>query len=377
MVPLFWGTFKCVPMILNRYLLKEFFRFVCGTLILCLFFFILFDFMQKAAGYLGKYSPSVKLLTHYYLLQVPSELYQAIPIASLISSIVVMILLSRTGEITAMRAVGMSPLRIIFPIACGGLILSALTFVLGEYVIPYTTRKSHYIKQITIEGEVAALNEGAYWVRTPEMTVHFKSYNPNKQSLSQLKILYLNEETFAPKRVLHADSAVYLAERKTWALDTVHEFFFNHEKKLTDSESIPKIEMPLPIEPSKLTFDRRTPFEMSLSEIGTVIETGQATSGDILTYRIAWHMKFAYPLAAFLITFLGLRFGYQTERGSETIRGMFLALLLALSYWFILSASKVLCSSGSLHPFFAGWLANIWIFFIAIYQFIRVARVPR
>jgi lipopolysaccharide export LptBFGC system permease protein LptF len=88
-------------------------------------------------------------------------------------------------------------------------------------------------------------------------------------------------------------------------------------------------------------------------------------------------MKFAYPLAAFLITFLGLRFGYQTERGSETIRGMFLALLLALSYWFILSASKVLCSSGSLHPFFAGWLANIWIFLIAIYQFIRVARVPR
>jgi lipopolysaccharide export system permease protein len=130
----------------------------------------------------------------------------------------------------------------------------------------------------------------------------------------------------------------------------------------------------LPVNPQKLKLDLRAPFELSSSEIGSIIETGQQIKGDILSYRIAWHMKFAYPLAAFLISFLGLRFGYQSERTSETIRGLFLALILALSYWFILSASKALCSSGNLHPFFAGWLANAWVALVVFWQFWHLDR---
>lgn len=363
-------------MILNRYMLREFFRFASGTIILCIFFFVLFDFIQKASGYLGKYNPSAQLLTKYYLLQVPFEIYQAIPIAALVASVVVMIMLARTGEITAMRAVGMSPLRIIAPIAAGGLLLSVASFVLSEYVIPYTARKSHYIKQVTIEREDAVLNEGAYWMRTPNRTINFKAYNPLNQSLKQLKILYLSPENFALSKTMHSRYAFFSTKHQAWVLTGVQIFEFE-EKKLKRGSHFPFLLTMLPIEPQKLKFDRRSPSELSLSEIGDIINNGQQGNGDLLSYRIAWHTKFAYPLAAFLISFLGIRFGYQTERGSETVRGMFIALILALSYWFILSFSKALCASGNMHPFFAGWLANFWVAIVVIWQFRHVDRVQK
>lgn len=362
-------------MILNRYILREFFRYVIGTLVLCIFFFILFDFMQKAAGYLSKYNPSARLLIQYYLTQIPFEIYQAIPIASLVGSVVVMVLLARSGEVTAMRAVGMSPLRIITPVAFGGLILSIASFLLGEYAIPYTARKSHYLKQVTIEGEDAGLSEGAYWVRSLQRTINFKSYNPLNRSLLQLKVLHLSPDDFRVMKVTHARSAVFSANDNTWLLEGVHEFHFDRNKTLIRSLHFPFLAMTLPLEPQKLIFDRRTPFELSLSEIDSILETGQqGYGGDTLTYRVSWHMKFAYPFAAFLISFLGIRFGYQTERASETIRSMMIALVVALSYWFILSASKALASSGSLHPFFAGWLANFWVTAVIMWQFFHLER---
>jgi len=332
--------------------------------------------MQKAAGYLGKYNPSAQLLTQYYLLQVPFEIYQAIPIAALVASVVVMILLARTGEITAMRAVGMSPLRIIAPLATGGLLLSLASFLLSEYIIPYTARRSHYIKQVVIEKEDSGLNEGAYWKRTPNRTVNFKSYNPLTQTLNQLKILYLSNTDFSPMKNIHARSATYSPAYQSWVLLDINIFEFV-DKKLVRATHVPFFLTSLPLEPQKLKFDRRVASELSLSEIQTLLNSGQQGGADSLSYRIAWHMKLAYPFAAFLISFLGIRFGYQTERGSETVRGMFIALVLGLSYWFILSFSKAMAASGSIHPFFSGWLANFWVAIIVLIQFRYVDRIQK
>lgn len=353
-------------MILFRYILREYFRFATGTLVLCLFFFILFDFIQKAASYLGKYNPPPAVLVKYYLLQLPFEAYQALPIASLIASVVVMLLLNRSGEVTAMRAIGMSPWRMVLPLAAGGMILTVFSFFLTEFAIPYTAKKSHYIKQVVIEGEDAGLSEGAYWLRTPKFTIGFKAYRFQSQVLENVKVITLNPVSFAPQKTIHAKNAIYLDDYKLWYFQNANILYFSNN--MVRVKSFPFLVLRLPIEPQKLRYDRRTPLELSLSEIKEVIEQNKQANGEILSYRIVWHMKFAYPMAALLISFLGLRFAYRNERASETIKGLFLVLAFAISYWFILSTSKALCSSGLLPPFFAGWLANLWLVFVLGWQ---------
>ena len=52
---------------------------------------------------------------------------------------------------------------------------------------------------------------------------------------------------------------------------------------------------------------------MSISELSEKIEQGQ-NGEDILAYHAAWHIKYAYPFAAIILSLFGLRFGYQSER---------------------------------------------------------------
>ena len=117
-------------MILFGYVLKDFLKFVFGTLILCVFLFLLFDFIHKTTRYIPRYNPETKHLIQYYIFMIPNLIQQALPIASLLSGVICMVLLSRSNEITAMRAAGMGPLRIGAPIAFGGLLLSLGSFLL-------------------------------------------------------------------------------------------------------------------------------------------------------------------------------------------------------------------------------------------------------
>ena len=107
---------------------------------------------------------------------------------------------------------------------------------------------------------------------------------------------------------------------------------------------------------------------MSLGEISQLIGSGIRSGVDVLDYRISWHMKLAYHLAALLISLLGLSFGYRLERTTETVKSLLVAFTIGVSYWFLLSICKALSTMGHLHPFFAGWLANFWLAAVVVWQ---------
>ena len=138
------------------YVFRDFLKYVLGTLVLCIFLFILFDFIHKTTKYFAQYKPSFELVLQMYWYLLPSHLSQALPLASLLASVITMVLLSRTNEITAMRAAGMGPIRIGLPLAVGGLLLSCVAYFVNERVIPKTSHKLHYVQDVQIEGGQAA-----------------------------------------------------------------------------------------------------------------------------------------------------------------------------------------------------------------------------
>ena len=157
------------------YILKDFIKYVIGTLILCMFLFVLFDFIHKTTKYFAQYKPSADLIMKMYMYQLPMHISQALPIASLLASVITMVLLSRTNEITAMRAAGMGPIRIALPLACGGIALSVAAFLLNEKVIPRTARRLHFVQDVQIEGRAASeVSSSARWQRHGNLIINFR-----------------------------------------------------------------------------------------------------------------------------------------------------------------------------------------------------------
>jgi len=349
-------------MTLFWYILKDYLKYVLGTIVLTVFLFVLFDFINKATKDFADYHPSTATIVRFYAVQVPGQVVQALPIAALLASVISMILLSRTNEITAMRAAGMGPLQIGLPLAAGGMLLSLLALILGELVVPQLAQKMHFIEQVEIQGQKRdQLASGAKWLRNGQSLINFQDFDQVTQTLLRLQIIDLRPN-FRPIQSLEADKAVYSPDTHQWLLQGVRLLVFKRNGVLDHIETPAKApEISLPVEPKKLQKDWRQPRELSMRELSDLIAKGERAGSDTLPYKVDLQGKIAYPFAAFVVSLIGLKFGYKSERATETAKGVLLAFFVGISYWFIMSAGRALGLRGDLPPIVAAWMSNVVI----------------
>ena len=361
-------------MTLFLYVLKDFFKFVFGALALCVFLFLLFDFIHKTTRYIPRYEPETKFLIEFYIYQIPNLIIQALPIASLLASVVTMVLLSRTNEVTAMRAAGMGPLKIGAPIAFGGCVLVGLSFLIGEFVLPHTSKKVHYVQEVKIEkGAVNQLAEGARWVRKGGRLFNFKDFDPISSIMYKVRVIEMGT-SFRPKKTIEAETGVYRPEQEDWLLANVKILYFWPNGTLSYTELEDFLPVKIPAEPQKLKRERRLPNELSLFELQDIISKGSTSGQDILSYKVDMHVKMAFHFASLVVSLIGLKFGYKSERSMETAKGVLLAIGIGVSYWFFLNSGRALGKQGEVPPVVGAWAANFIVFGISWISIIRARK---
>lgn len=341
------------------YILRDYLKYVVGTVVLTVFLFVLFDFIHRSTKSFAKYNPSTGLVIKFYALQVPAQIVQSLPIAGLLASVISMVLLSRTNEVTAMRAAGMGPLQIGLPLAVGGLLLSATSLVMSETLVPQFAQKFHYVEQVQIEKEKdEQVASGAKWLRQGSTIINFGEYDPISQTLTRVRLIDVLPN-FRAEKTVEADSAVFKPDSKTWTLQKTRTLTFKRNGTLDTIAATGDMTLALPIEPKKLKKDRRKPNELSFRELSDIVARGEQSGVDILPFKVDYHAKIAYPFAALVVSLIGLKFGYKSERAPETVMGILFAFGIGFGYYFVLSAARSLGLRGDIHPFIAAWLANV------------------
>lgn len=361
-------------MILFFYVFRDFIKNVLTTLLLCLFLFVLFDFIHKSTKYLSVYNPETKDLVLYYLYQFPSFIVQTLPIATLLASVITMVLLSRTNEVTAMRAAGMGPLKVGLPIAIGGVLLSVSSFLLGEFVVPGAALKKHYVEEVLIKKkEQKKIYESSRWYRDGKSLFHFGKYDPVTKTLSDITILSLGNN-FRPNQKKFAESAKYHEADQNWTLNNIITYTFWKNGSIALSEKLKNEVLELPVNPKKFQKDIREANELSLKDLSGYINRGVQAGIDVSFFQVDLHVKFAFYFASFVVSLIGLKFGYRSERSLETARGVLVAIAIGVLYWFILNSGRALGKRGLFPPFMAAWMAN---FIILGYSFVSIVRLRK
>ena len=348
-------------MTLFLYILRDYLKFVVGTIVLTVFLFILFDAIHQSSKDFAEYSPSAWVISRYYLYQVPGQVVQALPIATLLSSVITMILLNRSNEITAMRAAGMSAWQVGRPLAYGGLGLSVVALIVGEVWAPKFAKKVHYIQEVEIQGaRDEQASSAVKWFRSGRSLVNFQDFDPITQTLAKIQIVDIGEG-FRPRDSLQAVSGSFSSESGRWTLHDIKVLKFKANSAVERLERVANVEIQLPIEPAKLKKDRRRPNELSFAELRELVERGKRSGADTVAYSVELQGKVAYPFAAFVVSLIGLKFGYRSERSTETARGVLLAFFIGISYWFVMSATRALGLQGAIGPVLAAWSPNLVI----------------
>ncbi len=312
----------------------------------------------------------------YFFWDMPQFLLFVIPMAMLLGTLLAMQRLSGDSEITAMKAGGVSIMRIVLPLAIVGLAVSVVSLFLQEVVVPLANDRAAYIKAAVIQH----LNpiEGNLTVVTPlpsggkQITIA-SGLDAQTQSLIGVTVVQ-QDRSGKPGTIIYADRARY--DPPTWSFIDATTHTFNPDGSVTTGTE-PRLSIDIGEKPNEIAKHTISgdPEQKSRAEIKDALGTGQLTPQQVKTYTASYSAKLARPFAALVFTLIAVPFGVRPGRGGGRGLGFGLALVIIFVYYVISTLFLTIGSSATQLAGIAAWTPNAIFTLIGLWLLREASRV--
>lgn len=304
---------------------------------LALFFF--FDFVEEIHS-IGRHGAAEYKLIHalgYVALMIPSHLYELLPIAVLIGTIIVMARLAKSSEYTILRTSGLGPWRALKTLLALGLAYVLLTFAIGDYLAPLADRSAQLLKA-RYQGRITVGHTGA-WLKERQAYSQFAvnvAALESDGSMRGLRIFEFDNRGFL-RSVLQAESATH-GSADAWTLKQVVRTEFPDRD--TDSAHIERAQVdsfhwPNQISAEMVSAALLKPERMSTIGLFQYIRHLDLNGQSAQRYQIEFWKKVFYPLSCLVMVVLALPFAYLHFRSSGITGYVFGGVMAGISFFLL------------------------------------------
>lgn len=95
--------------------------------------------------------------------------------------------------------------------------------------------------------------------------------------------------------------------------------------------------------------------------------------GNIESFEIEYHRRFAMTAAAFILTVIGMSLSSRKGKGGMGLN-IGIGLVLSFGYILFMTVTQTFAQSGLTSPLVAMWIPNILYLLIAVFLYLRAAR---
>lgn len=314
------------------------------------------------------------------VLILPTFLEMTVPMAFLLAILLGLGRMANDQELLAMKASGVSPLQILWPIAGLSLIVSILTLVTTLYARP--TANSALKKELynIAKSRVGtALREKIFNDDFPKILIYVEEIIPPGNTAQGILIIdkrdRVREDIILGKvaRITTDDESNTLALRLFDG--SIYERERNREGFSQTRFNIYDFKLDLDELVGPVRQKEAGPKELSLEDLLKSIEEKQQRGGKSIPERMELHQRIAFGFIPLVFAVLGVALALL-PRGSRASRswGFMLCLFWLLIYYVLLSFGKALGDKGHLQPIPALWLPNLTIGSIALIFFRKAMR---
>jgi len=349
--------------ILATYFCKEFTKLliICQTVFVSIYLTI--DFLQKIDNFIEADALDGAMLT-YFFCKIPYIFVQMVPVSTLISVIIMLSLMVKNNEITALKSCGMSIFRISLPLLIASTFLAIVVFLLSELVVPYASTESQHIwgKEVTKRGRDQVYGRNHIWYKGSN-SIYWIRHFDSKRMVMVDPTFYFFDDSFQPIKTIQARRAIWLGDR--WkALDGVLQVAGDGGR----FEFLRFEEMDPGLHEKPETFLRapRRSEEMSYWQLKRFAERIQIEGYDAKRYLVDMNLKLAFPLINLIMVMLGIPIALGVKRGGIPI-AVSLGIGACFIYLLILGLARSLGLSGILPPCLSAWFANVSFFLCGVY----------
>jgi lipopolysaccharide export system permease protein len=291
----------------------------------------LFFGLIQELKWVGKGTYTLGAAFAYLSMSLPTKLYQLLPWAACLGTLVGLGSLAEHSELIAIRAVGVSIFRISLSVLKALTVFVLLALAIGEGIAPYLEEMASARRTAAISGGQTLQTAYGVWTRHGDNFIHIQSIQPDG-SLQGVTRYHFNADRHLAS-VSFANSA--RATRKgDWILNDIRETHFDKDstRVVTRQQEI----LSQLLEPALLkTTGMKHPEYLSLKALWKNIKHRSKHGLSATAYWVAWWTKLLHPLAMMVMGFLAIPFVFGPLRKANMGQKLMVGFLLGFVFFTI------------------------------------------
>ena len=319
---------------------------------LSLFFFI--DFVDELDK-VGRGGYTLGRAFARGLLALPGHFYDLFPIAVLIGTIYSMARLAQSSEFTILRTAGLGPGRALGLLALPGLVFASLTFVVGDYVAPYTEREAVALKAGA--GGGLPLGSGGAWLKE-RRAAPAGGASDSERSVSVNVLAAADGQELLGIRIFEFDPdgrlrtsiearSGQVQAQGHWRLQTVQRSDWPTPEEARRGlavrlQTLPDMDWATSLNNSVVAAALLPVQSMSTLDLWRYTSHLADQDQAVQRHEIAFWKKALYPLACIVMMALALPFAYLHARAGGVSYKVFGGIMLGISFVLLNNASGYL-----------------------------------
>lgn len=324
-------------------------------------------------------------------LEIPHILSITIPISVLLAAFLTFQRLSSQSEVIAMRAAGSSFTRMMQPVVIVGCIAMSASFILSEFVVPYTTPFAKKVYMLALYNDPIAkksVKGFSYFEKDQDGTVK-RIFYVKKLKEDVLKNIVILDFSKKQTTMVHtANEGLWDPQKGGWMLFDGTSSFIKTEKikgkniDLEDedalSESMHLVSnfeetlIPSGINPNELLKKISKVRDMNFVSLKKLIDKHEDNgihTDDLNDMKTKLYNKFSYPVSCLFVALIGACLGISSRRRQVTWGYIALGMVV-----FVFYMSQTMFdsfgSSGRIEPIIAVWMPNLILSLVALSCFL-------
>lgn len=354
---------------IDTYIIGKFLGTFFYSIVLIISISIIFDLTEKLDEFMDNNAPMKAIIFDYYLNFIPYYVNMFTPLFTFISVIFFTSKLAGNTEIIAILASGVSFRRLMMPYFVSAVVIFVMSFSLGGYIIPKATANMLDFEDTYVKKQKKENARNVQMAVKKGVIMYIERFEIASNTGYRFSL-----EKFKNKRLVSR----LTAESIRW--DSAHHWVLNNYLQRDFNgmrESIKRgstLDTIINVEPREFFITSFESPQLSNGELSDYLKRQKSRGvGNIQGFENEYYKRFANPLAAFIMTLIGVSLSSRKVRGGI---GLHLGIGLALSALYILFStfSTSFSVSGLMSPFVAVWIPNIVFLLIGVYLYLKAPK---
>jgi LPS export ABC transporter permease LptF/LPS export ABC transporter permease LptG len=358
------------PRLLDRYIVREMLA-PSGIGLLVFSFVLLIDQIPRLLAVLVARSADFPTILRVFVNLLPSILAITIPMAFLLGVLLAFGRMASDSEIVALRAVGVSPLRLLSPVMMLALVATAITFYINAVALPAANQAHREIVfSLVVSKARTDVKPRAFTdnLLPGRMMLYVQDIEPGTGLWKNL-LIHDTRDIAEPKLILaRTGELVVDRERQIVRVELgpgSQHSFFGADPRAYNRTSFGTMGWDLPVDDffpdRKKLLLAKGDREMSLPELADKVSEIRAQGKPRVEwgrFAVEWHKKFAIPAACLVFGLLGLALSLGSRKEARS-SAFALSIGVIFVYYVLIRLGEQGGDTGTMRPWLAMWGANL------------------